>query len=318
GGGGAAEGRGGGGVVGVGVVGGVAAGGGLGARGRWVPVGWAGCHPPVPLADAQPAGEVVHPERAAQRAGQAATDDAVPGEHRDQEGQDPNEVRSVAQGDLALGQPLVDEADLALLQVSEPTVPELRARRRRARGEIVPLDQGGAQAPGRGVERHAGAGDPAPDHEHVELLGGEAVERAGPPEGRRPQRRLHRTEATAGPQERLSPDVGFRPSCGTVAALCPGPCSPPPTPPACPRAGGCTPTRRARRSCSCTGSRRRPTTPTSVTWRRCCTPTASTSSATTRAATARPKVTRRWATSSATTSPPPSTPRATAAIVSCS
>ena len=45
---------------------------------------------------------------------------------------------------------------------------QLRALRRRARGEVVPLDERGAQAPAGGVERHAGAGDAAADDEHVE------------------------------------------------------------------------------------------------------------------------------------------------------
>ena len=45
---------------------------------------------------------------------------------------------------------------------------QLRALRRRARGEVVALDERGAQAPGGGVEGHAGAGDAAADHEHVE------------------------------------------------------------------------------------------------------------------------------------------------------
>ena len=48
-------------------------------------------------------------------------------------------------------------AGLALLQVAQAAVDELRGLRRRARGEVVALDQRGAQPAGGGVER-----DPAP------------------------------------------------------------------------------------------------------------------------------------------------------------
>ena len=104
----------------------------------------------------------------------------------------------VAQGDLALGQALVDEADLPLLKVTEPAVHELRALRRRPRREITPLDESRAQSPGGGVDGDTGAGDPAAHHEHVELLGCQASERLGPIEGRRSARRVHFPEATAG------------------------------------------------------------------------------------------------------------------------
>ena len=69
---------------------------------------------------------------------------------------------------LALGEVLVDEPDLALLQVAEPAVHELGGLRRRARREVVALDERGAQAPAGGVERDARAGDAAADDEHVE------------------------------------------------------------------------------------------------------------------------------------------------------
>ena len=98
-----------------------------------------------------------------------------------------------AQRDLALGQGLAHEAELLLLEVANPAVHELRRARRRPDGEVAPLDQGGAQAPGGGVERAARAGDPAADDDDVEVLGGEPVERGGAVEahiGRVPQKLL--------------------------------------------------------------------------------------------------------------------------------
>ena len=59
---------------------------------------------------------------------------------------------------LALAQRLVHEADVAVLQVAQPAVHQLRRLGRGARGEVVALDQRRAQAAGGGVEGHAGAG----------------------------------------------------------------------------------------------------------------------------------------------------------------
>jgi len=77
---------------------------------------------------------------------------------------------------LALGQGLVDEAELLLLEVPQTAVDELGRAGRRAGGEVAPLHQGRPQAPTGGVERHAGAGDAAPDDEQVEGLRGQALE----------------------------------------------------------------------------------------------------------------------------------------------
>ncbi len=54
---------------------------------------------------------------------------------------------------------------------------QLGRLRRGAGGEVGPLHQCGAQAPGGGVEGHAGAGDAAADNQHVETLGGHAGQR---------------------------------------------------------------------------------------------------------------------------------------------
>ena len=94
---------------------------------------------------------------------------AVAGEDRDHERQHPHQVGGVAAQPLALGQRLVDEGDLALLEVAEAAVDQLGALRRRARGEVAAFDERGAQAPAGGVEGHAGAGDAAAHDQHVEV-----------------------------------------------------------------------------------------------------------------------------------------------------
>ena len=93
-------------------------------------------------------------------------------------------MRRVAAQPLALVERLVDEADVALLEVAQAAVDELGALRRRPAGEVVGLDEGGAQAAGGGVEGHPGAGDAAADDEHVERLGGQALEHRRPVERR--------------------------------------------------------------------------------------------------------------------------------------
>ena len=86
---------------------------------------------------------------------------------------------------LALGEGFVHEADLALLQVAEAAVGQLRGLRRGARREVVPLDQGRAQAAGGGVERRAHAGDATAHHQHVERIVAEAPQAVGAVEPRR-------------------------------------------------------------------------------------------------------------------------------------
>ena len=186
------------GVVGGGVVVQVAAGEAVAGDGREVGEGGVGLEPLVQPADAEAAGEVVHPHRRAERPGDPARDDAVPGQDRDQERQELDEVRRVAAQPLALVERLVDEADIALLEVAQPPVDELGALRRRAAGEVLGLDEGGAQAAGGGVEGDPDAGDAAADDEHVERLARQALEHRRPGE-RRDGRVLgrHRCECTS-------------------------------------------------------------------------------------------------------------------------
>ena len=158
------------GVVGGGVVVQVAAGQAVPRHRRQVGERLVGVEALVQLADAEPAGEVVHPHRRAEGPGDPAGDQAVPGEDRDHERQQLDQVGSVAAEALALVERLVDEADVALLEVAQSPVDELGALRRGAAGEVVGFDQRRAQAPGGGVEGDPDAGDPAADDEHVEVL----------------------------------------------------------------------------------------------------------------------------------------------------
>ena len=124
----------------------------------------------VELADAPATGEVVAPHRDAQEARDLGGDHSTLAEHRDQERQYLDQVRGVAEHPAPLAERLVDETDLALLQVAEASVGQLGGLRRGALGEIARLDQGGLHAACGGVEHHAGTRDAAADHHQVELL----------------------------------------------------------------------------------------------------------------------------------------------------
>ena len=81
---------------------------------------------PVELADARTTAEVVQPQRGAEGAGDRAVDHSVATEQGNQEGQDVDEVRGVAEQQLALGERLVDEAEVTLPEVADAAVDELR------------------------------------------------------------------------------------------------------------------------------------------------------------------------------------------------
>ena len=99
--------------------------------------------------------QVVEPQGRGVRPGHRLGDHAVLPEQRDQEGEGGDQVRRVVEQALALGQVLVDQAELALLQVAEASVDHLGGLRRRARGEVGLLDQRGAQPPACRVEGDA-------------------------------------------------------------------------------------------------------------------------------------------------------------------
>ena len=78
------------------------------------------------LADAQAAGEVVHPHGSAHGAGEFAVHDALGREDGDQERKHLDEMGSIAAQDLTLGECFVDEANIALLEIPNSAVYELR------------------------------------------------------------------------------------------------------------------------------------------------------------------------------------------------
>ncbi len=99
-----------------------------------------------------------------------------------------DEMRRVAEEPALLGEALEDQSVLALVQVPEPAVDELRRAGRRARSEVALLDEGGAQPPTGGIEGDAGTGDPAADDDDIERLRRHSVQVCGPVKR---QRRSH-------------------------------------------------------------------------------------------------------------------------------
>ena len=84
--------------------------------------------------------------------------------HRDR----PDQVRRQPVQDAPLPQRLPDQAELAVLQVAQAAVDQPGGAPRGPRGEVVLLHQGHRETARRGVQGDARAGDPAPDHQHVE------------------------------------------------------------------------------------------------------------------------------------------------------
>jgi hypothetical protein len=135
--------------------------------------------PLVQLPDAGAAGGVVHPQGGADSPGVGPGPGPTcrpASEYRDEEGEGLDQVGGEAEQSLSLGQRLVDQPELLLLEVPQPAVDQLRGSGRRAGGEVAPLDEGRPQAPAGGVEGDTGTGDPAADHEHVEGLRGQSLE----------------------------------------------------------------------------------------------------------------------------------------------
>ena len=83
--------------------------------------------------------------------------------------------RQAAQA-LALAHRLEHQADVALLEVAQPPVNQLRGAARGAGGEVGALDERGLEATQDGVAGDAGAVDAATDDQHVEGLAAEAGE----------------------------------------------------------------------------------------------------------------------------------------------
>jgi hypothetical protein len=90
----------------------------------------------------------------------------------------------------ALGQRLVHQMQLELLQIAQTAVDQLAGPAGGAGGEVTGLDQGHLEAPGRGVDRSAGTGDATTDHQDVELLVTQPPQVGGAPDRREPAGRI--------------------------------------------------------------------------------------------------------------------------------
>ena len=124
----------------------------------------------VTLADPETAGEVVHPERAAQHRARACRSTRPPlVSTGTRNGQHADEMRRVLERPLSFGEPLVDQAKFALVEVAESAVHELRAPRAGTGREVVSFHQRGSKPAGGGIERDARAGDSTTDDEQVEV-----------------------------------------------------------------------------------------------------------------------------------------------------
>ena len=102
---------------------------------------------------------------------------AVEGGH--DERQRAHQVRRQGGQQLALEQRLADQPEVEVLQVAQPAVDELARARGGAARVVALLDQRDGVAAAGGVQRDAGAGDPAADDEHVERLVGQRGEGVG-------------------------------------------------------------------------------------------------------------------------------------------
>ena len=170
-------------------------------QGRHVGVCFVEVEALVQLADPPAAGEVVHPHRRAEGPGDAAVDQPVAFEDRQEEREDLDEVRGVVPQPLALAQRLIDETDVTGLEVAQAAVDHLGALRGGARGEVLGFDEGCAHAARGGVESDPGAGDPTANDQDVEALAGQ------PTDHRRPIERL-----LDGPRRRHARIIGRGPA----------------------------------------------------------------------------------------------------------
>ena len=90
-----------------------------------------------------------------------------------------HQVGSQRDVDRALQQRLAHQAQVELLQVAQPAVHQLGRAAGGAGREVGLLHQRHAVATRGGVQRHPGAGDPAADHQHVELVLGQGGDGVG-------------------------------------------------------------------------------------------------------------------------------------------
>ena len=99
----------------------------------------------VTLADTETPGDVVRPQRGSQQTCEPSIDHTTVLQHRHEEGEHVYEVRGVLEHALPFVQRFVDQPELALLQVAEAAVHQLRALRRRTGGEVVAFHERGVQ-----------------------------------------------------------------------------------------------------------------------------------------------------------------------------
>ena len=93
-------------------------------------------------------------------------------EHRRRLGQ----VRRDPPQHFAFGRRLAHERDLALLEITQAAVDQLRRPAARAGGEVAGVDETDGETAQRRLARDTGPGDAAADHQEVERFGGEALE----------------------------------------------------------------------------------------------------------------------------------------------
>jgi hypothetical protein len=106
---------------------------------------------------------------------------------RHDEAERAHQMRRDAQKDLALGERFAHEAELVMLEITQPAMDELGGGRGRAAGEIVALGERDGEAAAGGVARDPGAVDAAADDEKIDLVAPQCFERGC---GRRSARQL--------------------------------------------------------------------------------------------------------------------------------
>ena len=97
-----------------------------------------------------------------------ATVAAVLAQRRDEERGRVDQVRRELDQELALEQRLADQPEVEVLQIAQAAVHHLRGAAGGALSEVVALQQRHRITTRCRVERNAGAGDAAPDDDHVE------------------------------------------------------------------------------------------------------------------------------------------------------
>jgi hypothetical protein len=90
-----------------------------------------------------------------------------------------DQVRRQLHHQLALQQRLADQPEVEVPQVAEAAVDHLRGAAGGPLGIIAALQQRHRVAARGGVEGDPGAGDAAADHDHLEALAGDLLERCG-------------------------------------------------------------------------------------------------------------------------------------------